>query len=140
MRLVHVKWLVELAAKGSYEDLVDLEFHDDVWKPPALGALHAIALASGSEPRLGDAGWGNGGSYLCLLRRKGSLNNGRDGGTVGDRKVFCPENADGKDASAETGFGVAWSWSYRTSGCGVVTVSGEGGLFGFTKSPGHDGE
>jgi hypothetical protein len=55
--LIHVKWLVELAAKGSDEDLVDLEFHDDVWEPPTLCALYAVALASGSEPRLGDAGW-----------------------------------------------------------------------------------
>jgi hypothetical protein len=67
MCLVHVKWLVELAAKGSDENLVDFEFHDDIWKPPALGALYAIALASGGEPRVGDAGWGDRGGYLCLL-------------------------------------------------------------------------
>jgi len=56
MGLIHVEWLVELAAEGSDEDLVDLEFHDDVRKPPALCALYAIALASGSEPGLGDTG------------------------------------------------------------------------------------
>lgn len=56
MGLVHVEWLVELATEGSNEDLIDLEFHDDVGKPPTLCALYAIALASGSEPRLGDAG------------------------------------------------------------------------------------
>jgi hypothetical protein len=55
--LIHVKWLVELATEGSDEDLVYLEFHDDVWKPPTLGALYAIAFASDSEPGLGDTGW-----------------------------------------------------------------------------------
>jgi hypothetical protein len=140
MCLVHVNRLVELAAKGSDEDLVDLEFHDDIGKPPALSALYTIALASGGEPRMGDAGWGDRSGYLCLLRRKGSLNNGRDGGTLGDRNAFCPENADGEDASAEARFLVAWSGGYRTSGRDVVTVSGEGGFFAFAKLPGHDDE
>jgi len=54
MCLIHIEWLLEFAAEGSDEDLVDLEFHDDVWKPPTLCALYAIALASGSEPRLRD--------------------------------------------------------------------------------------
>ena len=57
MCLIHVEWFFKLAAEGSDEDLVDLEFHDDIWKPPALCALYAVALASSSEPRLGDTGW-----------------------------------------------------------------------------------
>jgi hypothetical protein len=112
MCLVHVKRLVELAGKGSDEDLVDLEFHDDVWKPPTLGALYAIALASGSEPRLGDTGRGDRSGYLCLLGGKSCLNNSRDGGTLRDRKTFCPENAYGEDTGAKAGFLIAWSWCY----------------------------
>jgi hypothetical protein len=50
MCLIHVEWFFKLAAEGGDEDLVDFEFHDDIWKPPALCALYAVALASSSEP------------------------------------------------------------------------------------------
>jgi hypothetical protein len=56
MCLIHVEWFFELAAEWSDEDLVDFEFHDDIRKPPTLCALYAVALASSSEPRLGDTG------------------------------------------------------------------------------------
>ena len=54
MCLIHVEWFFELTAEGSDEDLVDLEFHDDIWKPPTLRALYAVTFASSSEPRVGD--------------------------------------------------------------------------------------
>jgi len=88
--LIHVERLIELTAERGNEDLVYFEFHDDVWKPPTLSALYAVALATGSEPGLGDTGRGNGRGNHCLLRRECGLNDGRDLGTLGNGETFCP--------------------------------------------------
>lgn len=66
------------------------------------------------------------------------MDNGGYGGALGDRKTFCPEDADGEDASAEARFFVGWRRGYRTSGCGIIAVGAESGLFALTKFPGHD--
>jgi hypothetical protein len=74
------------------------------------------------------------------LGRKGGLNDGRDGGTLGDGEAFRPKDADGEDASADAGFLVwpLWRWGYRTSGCGVIAVCGKGDFLTLSKFPGHD--
>ena len=48
--LIHVKGFIEVATERSDEDLIYFEFHDEVWKPPTLGALYAVALSTMSEP------------------------------------------------------------------------------------------
>ena len=88
--LIHVKRLIEVTTERSDEDLVYFEFHDDVGKPPTLSALYAVALATGSEPGMGDTGGGNGGGDLCLLRREGSLYDGGDLGAVWNGETFSP--------------------------------------------------
>lgn len=66
------------------------------------------------------------------------MDDGRDGGALGNGKTFGPKDANGKNASAEAGFVVAWRWSYRTSGRGIIAVGSEGGLFTLSEFPGHD--
>jgi len=73
-----------------------------------------------------------------VLGRERGLNDGRDGSALGDGKTFCPEDADGEDASAEARLVVAWCRGYRTSGRGIIAVGGESGLFTPSKFPGHD--
>jgi len=66
------------------------------------------------------------------------LNDGRDGCIVRYGKAFRPKDANGKNAGAEVGFTIAWSWSYGTSGRGIIAVGGKGRLFALSKFPGHD--
>lgn len=66
--LVHVEWFLEITAQRGDQDLVDFELHDEVGKPPALGALYAVFSAvTFCKAFLHDAGGGDGSGGLCLL-------------------------------------------------------------------------
>lgn len=66
------------------------------------------------------------------------MNDGRNGCVLGNGKAFRPKDTNRKYAGAEVRLIVAWGWSYRTSGRGIVAIGGEGGLLALSKFPGHD--
>lgn len=105
--LVHVEGLLEVTAKGSDQDLVDIELHDEIGKPPALGALYAVlGTVALCEAFLHDAGGRDGGGELCLLGGEGGLDGRGGGGRGGEGEGFCPEDANSQETGAGGGLAV----------------------------------
>lgn len=114
LSLVHVEWFLEVTAERSDQDLVYFELHDEIGKPPTLGALYAVfGAVTFCNAFLHDAGGRDGSGGLCLLGGQGSLYGGRERRCGGDGKVFSPQDTNGQETCARCGFSI---WVCRGRG------------------------
>lgn len=132
LSLVHVERLLEIATQRGNQDLVYFELHDEIGKPPTLGALYAVfGAVTFCKAFLHDAGGRDGGGNLCLLGRQGGLYGGREGSDGREGKAFSPKDTDGQETSARGGFAIGVCWGGGCRAGRVISARGEGGRGGF---------
>ena len=130
--LVHVEWFFEITAQRGDQDLVYFKLHNEIGKPPALGALYTVfGAVTFCNAFLHDAGGRDGRGGLCLLGGQGSLYGGRKRSGGGEGEAFSPKDTDGQETCARGGLAIWVCWG---GGCGagwLVRASGERSRRGF---------